>query len=109
VRGGKLGTRNAFFLAFDCFLPQADRRHVWLWPVTQAVQLQMPANRPYFDWLLQFRPTLSPVNLLPSPQELDQAWDWGWQQMDQVLPLVAKALEPIPQECIPSPSGRGTG
>ncbi len=97
VRGGKLGTRNAFFLAFDCFLPQADRRHVWLWPVTQAVQLQMPANRPYFDWLLQFRPTLSPVNLLPSPQELDQAWDWGWQQMDQVLPLIAKALEPIPQ------------
>jgi predicted acylesterase/phospholipase RssA len=96
VRGGKLGTRSAFYLAFDCFRPQADRRHVWLWPVTQAVQLQMPANRPYFDWLIQFRPTLSPVNLLPSPQELDQAWQWGWEQMEQVLPLVTKALEPIP-------------
>jgi predicted acylesterase/phospholipase RssA len=96
VRAGKLGTRSAFYLALDCFRPQADRRHVWLWPVTQAVQLQMPANRPYFDWLMQFRPTLSPVNLLPSPQDLDQAWEWGWQQMDQALPLVAKALQPIP-------------
>jgi hypothetical protein len=97
VRAGRIGTRNAYYLAFDCFRPQADRRHVWLWPVTQAVQLQMPANRPYFDWLMQFKPTLSPVNLLPSPQELDQAWEWGWQQMEVVLPLVAKALEPIPQ------------
>lgn len=101
LHGGRIGTRNAYYLAFDCFRPQADPRHVWLWPVTQAVQLQMPANRPYFDWLLQFRPTLSPINLLPTPEELDQSWEWGWQQMDAILPMIAKALEPIPREALP--------
>jgi predicted acylesterase/phospholipase RssA len=100
VHGGRIGTRNAYYLAFDCFRPQADRSHVWLWPVTQAVQLQMPANRPYFDWLLQFRPTLSPINLLPTPEELDQSWEWGWQQMDAILPMIAKALESIPREAL---------
>jgi predicted acylesterase/phospholipase RssA len=101
LHAGRIGTRNAFYLAFDCFRPQADRRHVWLWPVTQAVQLQMPANRPYFDWLLQFRPTLSPINLLPTPEELDQSWEWGWQQMDAILPMITKALEPIPRQALP--------
>lgn len=100
LHGGRIGTRNAYYLAFDCFRPQADRRHVWLWPVTQAVQLQMPANRPYFDWLLQFRPTLSPINLLPTPEELEQSWEWGWQQMDTILPMIAKALEAIPREAL---------
>jgi hypothetical protein len=29
-RDGKLGTRNACYLAFDCFHPQWDPRHLWL-------------------------------------------------------------------------------
>ena len=102
VHGGRIGSRNAFYLAFDCFRPQADPRHLWLWPVTQAIQLQLPANRPYFDWLLQFQPTLSPVNLLPSAQEMDKSADWGREQVEAILPLLRKALEPIPHEAVPA-------
>lgn len=95
VRDGRIGTRNAFHLALDCFHPQFDPKHLWLWPVTQAIQLQLPSQRPYFDWLLRFEPTLSPVNLLPSDADFDRAFKWGWDQADQMLPFLLKALEPV--------------
>lgn len=95
VQAGRIGTRNAFYLALDCFHPQLDPRHLWLAPVTQAVQLQLPAQRPYFDWLMRFEPTLSPVNLLPSPPDFDRAFKWGWDQADVMLPFLLKALEPV--------------
>ena len=95
VQEGRLGTRNAFYLAFDCFHPQWDRRHLALWPATRLVQLQMPTNRPYLDWLIRFSPTLSPMNLLPNPDQLEQAFQWGSQQMYREMPLVEKALAPI--------------
>lgn len=95
VEAGRIGTRNAFYLALDCFHPQFEPQHLWLWPVTQIVQLQLPSQRPYFDWLMRFEPTLSPVNLLPSPQDFDQAFQWGWQQADAMIPFLKKALEPV--------------
>ncbi|MGB1580919.1 MAG: patatin-like phospholipase family protein [Nevskiales bacterium] len=95
VQGGKIGTRNAYYLALDCFQPQLHRKHLLLWPVTQAVQLQMPANRSYFDWLQQFKPTLSPANFLPSPADLNQSWAWGWAQMEEALPQIKESMKPL--------------
>jgi len=54
VRDGRLGTRNACYLAFDCFHPQWDPKHLWLVPITQAIQLQMVRNLPYTDHLVRF-------------------------------------------------------
>jgi predicted acylesterase/phospholipase RssA len=68
VRDGKLGTRNACYLAFDCFHPQWDPKHLWLVPITQAIQLQMVRNAPYADHLVRFAPTLSPATWRPPPQ-----------------------------------------
>lgn len=104
VRAGRIGTRNAYYLAFDCFHPQMDRHHLWLWPVTQAVRLQMPANQPYMDSLVRFEPTLSPVNLLPRPEQLNQAWQWGWDQIGGSLPLLEAMLAPV-QWSPPRPEG----
>ena len=98
VHGGRIGTRNAFYLALDCFHPQWDARHLWLWPVTQAVQLQLPSQRPYFDWLMRFEPTLSPVNLLPSAADFEQAFQWGWAQADVMIPFLRTALQPVSWE-----------
>lgn len=95
VEAGRIGTRNAFFLALDCFHPQFEPQHLWLWPVTQMLQIQLPSQRPYFDWLVRFEPTLSPVNLLPSAQDFDQAFQWGWNQADVMIPFLKKALEPV--------------
>ena len=95
VHEGRIGTRNAFYMAWDCFLPQADPRHWWLWPVSRLVQLQMPGNRPYFDWLVRFDRTLSPVNLLPQADEMVRAFEWGWEEMDWHLPFVQAMLAPV--------------
>ncbi len=95
VQEGRIGTRNACYLAFDSFLPQAKPGHMWLVPVTSTVQVQMPGNRPYLDWLVQFRPTLSPVNLLPHREDLDQALAWGRASVAEAIPLFKALLAPV--------------
>jgi len=92
VEAGRIGTRNAYYLALDCFHPQWSAGHAWLIPVTQAIQAQLPAQRPYYDWLVRFQPTPSPVNLLPSDEVFDKAFQWGWKQADAILPQIQEAL-----------------
>ncbi|ORV96924.1 patatin-like phospholipase family protein [Mycobacterium kyorinense] len=94
VRDGRLGTRNACYLAFDCFHPQWDPRHLWLVPITQAVQLQMMRNLPYADHLVRFGPTLSPANLAPSVAAIDRASRWGRRSVEKALPVTSALLEP---------------
>lgn len=94
VRDGKLGTRNACYLAFDCFHPQWEPRHMWLAPITQAVQLQMVRNLPYVDHLVKFQPTLSPINLAPSIAAIDRACEWGRTSVDEAIPVTTALLQP---------------
>jgi predicted acylesterase/phospholipase RssA len=98
IQAGRLGTRNAFLLAFDCFHPKWDPAHLWLQPITQAVQLQMNRNAPFADWVVRFEPTLSPVNLVPEPERLDAAVDWGRADAERVLPFVERMLDPVRYE-----------
>lgn len=95
IRAGRLGTRNACYLAFDCFHPQWDPKHLWLVPITQAIQLQMVRNAPYADHLVRFSPTLSPVNLAPSAATIDRACQWGRNSVEHAIPVVSALLEPI--------------
>jgi predicted acylesterase/phospholipase RssA len=94
VRDGRLGTRNACYLAFDCFHPQWDPRHLWLVPIAQAVQLQMVRNAPYADHLVRFAPTLSPANLAPSAASIDRACAWGRKSVDKAIPVTTALLAP---------------
>jgi len=94
VRAGKLGTRNALVLAWDCFHPQWDPRHLWLQPITQAVALQQVRNRPFADVLVKFSPTLSPIDLVPEPGRFDQAVDWGASSIEPELPVLERLLTP---------------
>ena len=94
VRDGRLGTRNACYLAFDCFHPQWDPRHLWLVPIAQAVQLQMVRNAPYADHLVRFTPTLSPANLAPSATSIDRACAWGRKSVDKAIPVTTALLQP---------------
>jgi hypothetical protein len=94
IRDGRLGTRNACYLAFDCFHPQWDPRHLWLAPITQAVQLQMVRNLPYADHLVRFAPTLSPANLAPSVAAIDRAIRWGRNSVERAIPVTTALLQP---------------
>ncbi len=95
IRDGRLGTRNACYLAFDCFHPQWDPRHLWLAPIAQAIQLQMVRNLPYSDHIVRFSPTLSPVNLAPSAGSIDRACAWGNKRVDKAIPITSALLQPI--------------
>ncbi|MCV7257016.1 patatin-like phospholipase family protein [Mycobacterium shimoidei] len=95
IRDGRLGTRNACYLAFDCFHPQWDPKHLWLVPITQAIRLQMVRNLPYVDYLVRFAPTLSPANLAPSAAAIDRASRWGHRSADVAIPLISALLEPV--------------
>jgi predicted acylesterase/phospholipase RssA len=95
VQAGKIGTRNTYILAFDCFHPQFGLGHLWMQPITQLVSYQVALNQRYAGKRIEFHPTLSPINLLPSPHELDQAVNWGRHQMSEVLPEIQKFFEPV--------------
>ncbi|MGN8158219.1 patatin-like phospholipase family protein [Salinisphaera sp. RV14] len=88
------GTRNGYYLAFDCFLPHVDPKNLWLWPITQTVQRQMRVNRVYADTMVRFRRTLSPTNLVPGRAGLELAVAWGRQTMQERLPEVRAMLAP---------------
>lgn len=107
IRDGRLGTRNACYLAFDSFHPQWDPRHLWLVPIAQAIQLQMVRNLPYSDHIVRFSPTLSPVNLAPSPGSIDRACAWGYKRVNKAIPITSALLQPIWWEETPASAGRG--
>ena len=95
VQAGKLGTRNAVYLAFDCFHPQWDPKHLWLQPITQALQLQLTRDAPFGHWIVRFESTLSPLTLVPDARAVESAVGWGRAAIAECLPLVRKLLEPF--------------
>jgi predicted acylesterase/phospholipase RssA len=95
VQGGRIGTRNAYYLAFDSFHPQLGLGHVWMQPITRAIAYQVALNDRYAQRRIDFRPTLSPINLLPQPKELDEAVLWGRERTARELPLIQKFFERV--------------
>ena len=95
VQAGKIGTRNAYYLGFDCFHPQWSSGHVWLQGITRIVQMQVALNKPYAHHIVKFNPTLSPVNLVPPPRKMDAAVSWGREKMSHGIPAMKKFFERI--------------
>ncbi|MUL46507.1 patatin-like phospholipase family protein [Mycobacterium sp. CBMA293] len=95
IQDGRLGTRNACFIAWDCFHPQWNPRHLWLQPITQALQLQMVRNAPFADRVIRFSPTLSPVTLAAAPEAIDRAIEWGNTSVESSVPFVQRLTEPV--------------
>ncbi|MFD4367805.1 patatin-like phospholipase family protein [Rhodococcus sp. NPDC058521] len=95
VQDGRLGTRNACYYAWDCFHPQWGPKHLFLQPLTQAVRIQMVRNAPFADQIVRFRPTLSALNIAPSPRALDRAVHWGGNSVEESLPMIEHLVEPF--------------
>lgn len=93
VRQGRIGTRNAAIVAFDSFHPQAS--HLLMQPITRIVALQVALNERYAHHRIEFHPTLSPLNLLPEPEDLERAVAWGRESMAQELPRLQKLFERV--------------
>jgi predicted acylesterase/phospholipase RssA len=95
IQKGRIGTRNCYYLAFDCLHPQLSLGHIWLQPLARALRYQVLLNERYAQQRIEFRPTLSPVNLLPRAADLDRAVAWGRSQMSEELPRIQKFFERV--------------
>ncbi len=95
VQAGKIGTRNCYILAFDCFHPQIGINHLIFQPITRVLAYQVALNQRYARKRIEFKPTLSPLNLLPSAAEFDKAVGWGRHQMSGELPEIQKYFERV--------------
>lgn len=95
VTSGRLGRRNVFVLALDCFAPNASRL-AW-YPMQQAVRTaNVEADRKFSDLYLPFSRTLSPLNLVPSIRDSMTAIRWGREEIRPHMPFVQAMCAPIP-------------
>jgi predicted acylesterase/phospholipase RssA len=95
VQAGRIGHRNAFVVALDCFAPNAARLP-W-YPLQQAVRsANVDADRRYAHLYVPLGKTLSPMQLVPSVADAFSAIRWGREQMEPWMPVVREAMRPLP-------------
>jgi predicted acylesterase/phospholipase RssA len=94
VQDGRLGTRNAFVLAFDGFAPKLTQP-LWF-SVERLVAQNVARNLPFIDHQRSFQQVLSPVELLPGLPRLRRAIQWGKEELLADMPFVARMVRPFP-------------
>ncbi|MBK6577977.1 MAG: patatin-like phospholipase family protein [Sandaracinaceae bacterium] len=98
VHAGKIGTRNCYYLAFDCLSPQMSLGHAWMNLGERVLEMQVALNKRYMHRRVAFKPTLSPVTLLPNAKQMDQAVAWGRAQMSGEVTRIQKHMERVRYE-----------
>ncbi|MBX5484746.1 MAG: patatin-like phospholipase family protein [Myxococcaceae bacterium] len=94
VHKGRIGTRNAFILALNAFA-QRITTPLWL-PLQRLAETNVAGNRPYAHLLIDFRKTLSPLELVPSVELTVRAIEMGRAQITRELPFLMRMLAPLP-------------
>ena len=90
---GRLGRRNPFILAMDCFTPQ--RRSGIIYPVQQLVRLNVTKNLPYANLYFPLRRRLSAVNLVPPVDQVIGAMRWTMEELQPEVPFLKAMCAPI--------------
>jgi predicted acylesterase/phospholipase RssA len=95
VHRGQIGTRNAFILALNGFATKLSQP-LWL-PLARLAEANVSSNRPYAHLVHDFTRTLSPLQLVPSLQDLAVALDLGRKQLTAQVPFLTRMLAPLPR------------
>ncbi|MGA9523284.1 MAG: patatin-like phospholipase family protein [Myxococcaceae bacterium] len=94
VHKGFIGTRNAFILGLNGF---ATRLSTPLWlPLQRLAASNVDRNRPWAHLVIDFRKTLSPLELVPSVELTAKAIELGRDQLSPDLPFLSRMLAPLP-------------
>lgn len=93
VMRGRIGRRNPFVVALDCFAP-SPRSLAWF-AVQQVVRPNVKANIPYTHLYWQLERRLSPVNLVPSVDQVAMAMDWTSEELQPELPFIVEGCRTI--------------
>jgi hypothetical protein len=94
VQDGRLGTRNAFVLAWDGFGPKLSQP-LWF-TVSRLVSQNVARNRPFMHHQKAFQQVLSPVEVVPGLARLQRAVQWGKEELLPDMPFVARMVRPFP-------------
>lgn len=95
VQRGRIGTRNVFFLGLDCFAPQLRRNMMFL-PLQRIAAENVAVDRQFAHHVFSYKRVLSPAALVPDPRHVEVAIHDGREEIESILPLVKKVLEPLP-------------
>lgn len=95
VHKGQIGTRNAFILALNGFSMKL-MTPLWL-PLQRLAEVNVAPNRAWAHQVIDFKRTLSPLELVPSVQTFGDAIAMGRDQVASSVPLLARMLAPLPR------------
>jgi predicted acylesterase/phospholipase RssA len=88
VLQGRIGRRNPFLLAMDCFTPQPSSL-VW-YPVQQFVQYNVRQNAPFSDFTYALGRRLPAMNVVPTVRQMGKAMNWSREEFAQHIPFVSR-------------------
>jgi hypothetical protein len=93
VMAGRLGRRNPYIVALDCFPPRM--RAILFYGIQQLVRPNVARNVPYANVYLQMAHTLSPLNLVPHVPEVNKAMKWTMDELQPLMPVIERTCSPF--------------
>jgi predicted acylesterase/phospholipase RssA len=93
VMRGRVGRRNPFVFAMDCFAPRA-RSPIFL-PVQQIVRPNVTRNHAYAHHVFNMKRRLNPLNLVPSMPDISKAMSWTIEELEPDMAFVTMMCAPI--------------
>jgi len=86
VMRGRIGRRNPFVLAMDCFAPRV--RSPILLPLQQIVRQNVLRNHPYAHHVYDMKRRLNPLLLVPSIPDITKAMNWTIEELEPSIPFI---------------------
>jgi len=94
VMKGRIGTRNHFTLALDCFAP--GRKDFIFAPVMQLVRSNVKSNTPYAHHVHNLKRRLNPLNLVPPTASMEAAMGWTMEELAPTIPTLQAMCRTLP-------------
>jgi predicted acylesterase/phospholipase RssA len=94
VMKGRIGTRNHFTLAMDCFAP--SRQNFIFAPVMQLVRGSVKANMPYAHHVHSLKKRLNPLNMVPPMAAMERAMEWTIEELAPSIPQIQTMCRTLP-------------
>ncbi len=94
VMKGRIGTRNHYTLALDCFAP--GRESIIFAPVMQLVRSNVNRNTPYAHHVHNLKRRLNPLNLVPQIASVESAMEWTMEELSPTMPSIQAMCTTLP-------------